>query len=130
MCLPITIRQTVKGIARNSPTTPHSQVQKVAATSKASGETPVRFPYNHGSSNMLLINSSMMKSPMASNGRVQPSKTANDNAIGIAAATHGPTYGMKRNTTVSAPQSTALGTSRNHNPAATQQPCQVLMSVC
>ena len=41
---PPTVRQTEIGVASSSPTGPHSQPQKIAATSSAIGETPTRFP--------------------------------------------------------------------------------------
>src|SRR3970040_2504983 len=90
-CLPITNKQTVNGVARRSPTGPHNHIQKMAATSTATADTPVFLPYSQGSRMLLLMSSSTTNSQMVSSGANQPVETANDRLIGIAAAIHGPT---------------------------------------
>ena len=63
----MTARQTVSGVARISPTGPHSSVQNTAARMIATGESPVLEPYSQGST-MLLLTSSM---PMIRRGGPQ-----------------------------------------------------------
>ncbi len=46
---PITTRHTVRGVAMIRPIGPQSQVQNIADTMTARGDTPVRLPKNHGS---------------------------------------------------------------------------------
>src|SRR6476659_2723307 len=84
-CLPITSRQTVKGVANRRPTGPHNQSQKTAATKIATGDTPVCFPYSHGAKTLPLISSSATNNPSVRIGAAQPG-VASDNASGIAAA--------------------------------------------
>ena len=44
MCLPMTTRQTVRGVASSRPTGPHSMVQKSVAMTTATGDRPVCWP--------------------------------------------------------------------------------------
>ena len=44
MCLLRTIRHTVNGVARSSPTGPQSHVQNTTATSSATCDTPALCP--------------------------------------------------------------------------------------
>jgi hypothetical protein len=43
-CLLRTMRQTVSGVASKRPTDPQSQVQKMTATRRATGDTPALWP--------------------------------------------------------------------------------------
>src|SRR5687768_18323206 len=96
-CLPTTNRHTVNGVASNSPTGPHSHSQKTAATRIATGDTPVFLPYSQGSRTLLLKSSRAMNSPTVRMGANQPVEMAIDRPIGIAAAIHGPMYGINLN---------------------------------
>ena len=87
MYLPMTTRHTVSGMARNSPTVPHSHVQNAAATSSAIGETPVRLPIEprlqHHVADQLEDDEQARHQR-----RLRPvSNTAKDSATGSAAAT-------------------------------------------
>src|SRR5689334_17878851 len=94
--LPMTARQTVKGVDRNNPIGPQSQLQKTAAMMTANEETPVLEPYNQGSTRLLLISSSVTNKPTVHAAIAQPGSTAMANPIGIRHAITGPTYGIKR----------------------------------
>src|SRR6185437_8440646 len=102
----MTTTQTVRGVERNSPTGPHSMVQKIAAIMIASDDRPVLEPYSQGSTTLLLISSATRNRPATQNSIVQPGSTA----IGNSAAMKGPRYGMKRSTAASSPHRIAFGT--------------------
>src|SRR5580693_1644329 len=89
--LPMTTRQTVKGVDNTSPGSPQISVQNTAATKMASGESPTWAPYSGGSTKFATANSNARKSPAVSSEWCHPGKTANDSTIGINAAIGGPT---------------------------------------
>src|SRR5207249_11945107 len=119
---PITIRHTVSGVERNNPTGPQSQVQKTAAATSATFETPVLCPYSHGSIRLLLISSTTTNKPPVRNNFVQPGSAAIASVTGNEAATHGPTYGMNRNNIASSPHNNAFGTPMKYSPIAIGSP--------
>ncbi len=122
MWRPITTRQTVSGVDSSKPTGPHNVVQTSAAKIRAKDKTPALVPYSHGSSTLLLINSSRRIRPMVWSGAVQSLETVSESRTGKDAAIHGPTYGKNRRTAASAPHSTAFGTPMKYKPIASGRP--------
>src|ERR671918_265545 len=90
-----TTRQTVKGVAKMSPTGPQSQVQKAIIMSRGTGETPTLLPYSNGSSSILLIVFKPRNSPITTSGHHQSVKNPRLKIVGMAAAAQNPISGIK-----------------------------------
>jgi hypothetical protein len=69
-----TTKHTVSGVAKTSPTGPHSQVQNAAMTSTAISDTPALSPYKRGSKKKLIISSMARKEPTIIRDVIQPGK--------------------------------------------------------
>ncbi len=128
MCLPMTNRQTVIGVANSNPGSPHSQVQNTAAISTATADIPVFLPYNQGSITLLLKSSKTTNSAIVMAGGNQPAEIAIDRLIGMAAAIHGPMYGMNRSVVAMIPHRIAAGTPTKNNPTVTEIPNDALIT--
>src|SRR6185437_11893793 len=106
----MTTRQAVSGVDRTRPMGPQSQVQKVAATSTATGDRPALAPKSQGSRAWLVTSSTTMKRPKVSKKADQPGAIASESASGKSAASQVPIYGTNRSTRNITPQSAAFGT--------------------
>src|SRR6476646_6593278 len=83
--LPITTRQTVRGVESSNPTGPQSHVQNTAATSTANADMPVLAPYQNGSTTWLITISITSNKTMVARNGAYPEHSAIDSASGNAA---------------------------------------------
>src|SRR5579862_2981911 len=81
-CFPRTASDTVNGVDNSKPTGPHNHVQKIAATSRANDEVPVRLPLTMGS-NTYATRPTPQKSASVSSVRVQPSDSRKARPAGM-----------------------------------------------
>ena len=119
--------QTVSGVASNSPTGPHTQIQNSAENSSANDDTPVRCPNTNGSTKYAVTKSSIRNNASVCNVSAQPGNVANASDAGMSTDSSVPTYGTKRSTAVNPPHKAAYGTPIQYKPAAMSAPNRTLM---
>src|SRR5450830_1810984 len=84
--LPATTRHNVSGVGTTRPTGPQIQLQKIAAMTTESGDSPVECPYNCGSISLATTISIEKKITNVINARLQPGSIAAANKIAEIAA--------------------------------------------
>ncbi len=91
MWRPATTRHSVSGVDTSSPIGPQIQLQKIAATTTDSGDSPVLWPYSCGSTTCEETSSTAAKRPSVSSISDQPGSTAAAISPALPAAMNTPT---------------------------------------